>query len=73
MKSIPISAAKHVAEKYGYEQVIIIARHIGDGGGEHCTTYGVDRANCDVAGRIGKYITSKIMGWKEPPASQEPR
>ena len=44
MKPIPISAAKHIAEKYDYDQVIIIARKVGDGG-EHCTTYGRDKDN----------------------------
>ena len=40
MKPIPISAAEKVAKAYGYDQVVIIARKVGDGGGEHCTTYG---------------------------------
>jgi hypothetical protein len=77
MKPIPISAAKLVAEKYGYDQVVIIARKIdqpaGTGetakaaikGGEHCTTYGVDKANCDVAARIGNFFKHKLMGWPE--------
>ena len=30
MKRIPISAAAHIAETYGYDQVIIIARKVGD-------------------------------------------
>ena len=61
MKRIPISAAKRISEEYGYDQVVIIARAIGEG--EHCTTYGRDKTNCDVAARIGEFITSKIMGW----------
>lgn len=63
MKAIPISAAKHIAETYGYDQVIIIARKVGDNGGEHCTTYGRDKPNCDVAARIGDFLKYKIMGW----------
>lgn len=62
MKRIPISAAKRIAEAYGYSQVIVIARAVGEG--EHCTTYGIDKANCDVAAKIGQFITSKIMGWR---------
>lgn len=65
MKRIPIAAAQRVAEQYGYDQVIIIARKIGEDGGEHVTTYGVDKANCDVAGRIGSFIKSKIMEWPD--------
>ena len=34
MKRIPISAAKLIAEKYDYSQVIVIARKVGDDGGE---------------------------------------
>lgn len=69
MKPIPISAAKLVAEKYGYDQVVIVARKVGEGpgSGEHCTTYGVDKANCAVAARIGNFFKHKLMGWPEPP------
>ena len=63
MKPIPISAAQRIAEQYGYSQVIIIARAVGDDGGEHCTTYGVDTANCAVAARIGNFLKFKVMGW----------
>ncbi len=67
MKPIPISAARLVAEKYGYDQVVIVARKVGDhpAGGEHVTTYGVDKPNCDVAARIGNFFKHKLMGWPE--------
>lgn len=61
MKPIPISAAQKIAEQYGYSQVVIIARAVGEG--EHCTTYGVDKANCDVAARIGDFLKYKVMNW----------
>ena len=40
MDPIPISAARTIAEAYGYDQVVIVARRVGDGadGGEHVTT-----------------------------------
>lgn len=66
MKPIPIFDAQRIAEKYGYDQVVIIARAVGDaseGGGEHVTTYGKDKANCDVAARIGDFLKFKVMGW----------
>jgi len=68
MKPIPIAAARRIAIAYGYDQVIIVARRVsnpGDehAGGEHCTTYGVDKANCDVAARIGNFFKHKLMGW----------
>jgi len=67
MKSIPISAARRIAEEYGYDQVVIVARKCGEGEdqsrGEHCTTYGVDKAHCAVAARIGHFFKHKLMGW----------
>lgn len=61
MRAIPISAAKKIAEDYGYDQVVIIGRAINQG--EHITTYGRDEQNCGVAARIGDYLKHKIMGW----------
>jgi hypothetical protein len=66
VKPIPIAAARRIAEAYGYDQVVIIARKVGDEPsphGEHCTTYGVDKAHCDVAARIGNFFKHKLMGW----------
>jgi hypothetical protein len=62
-KPIPISAAKEIAKKYGYDQVVIFARKVGEEGREHMTTYGVDKVHCDVAARIGNFLKYKIMGW----------
>jgi hypothetical protein len=59
---------KLIADKFGYDQVIIIARKVGECPnlhGEHVTTYGVDKANCDAAARIGNFLKYKIMGWSE--------
>ena len=39
MKPIPIVSARDIAEQYGYDQVVVIARRVGDDGGEHVTTY----------------------------------
>jgi len=50
---IPIASAQAIAEQFGYHQVIVIARAIGDDGGEHLTTYGVNAPNCLAAARIG--------------------
>jgi len=66
MKRIPIAAAQRIADDYGYDQIIIIARKVGEAPaphGEHCTTYGVDKAHCAVAGRIGDFLKFKVMGW----------
>lgn len=68
MKPIPISAARKIAEAYGYDQVIVIARKVDPNGGEHCTTYGIDKANCDVAARCGDFLKFKVMGWHKEQA-----
>ena len=67
MDPIPISAAKTIADAYSYHQVVIVARRVGDGadGGEHVTTYGVDKANCAIAARIGDFLKTKIMKCRE--------
>ncbi|KKN88855.1 hypothetical protein LCGC14_0244620 [marine sediment metagenome] len=62
-QDIPIAAAKEIAEKYDYDQVIIIARKVGDSGREHCTTYGVNKSHCDIARRAGEFLKYKVMGW----------
>ena len=61
MKPIPVSAGKDIAKKYGYDQVVIIARSVGEG--EHVTTYGRNKEHCAVAGRIGNFLKYKVMGW----------
>ena len=66
MKPIPIGAAKRIAAAFGYDQVIIIARRIGkdpEPNGEHVTTYGIDKANCDMAARIGDHLKYNVMKW----------
>lgn len=63
MKEIPIKAAEHIAKTYGYDQVIILGRKVGDNGGEHLTTYGINREHCSVAARVGEFLKSKVMGW----------
>lgn len=70
MKRIPIKGAQRIAEEYGYDQVIIIARKVGYGPaphGEHCTTYGVNRDHCDAAAKIGDFLKHKVMHWPELP------
>lgn len=61
-KRIPISAAKHIAKTYDYEQVIIYARKTGEDGVEHMTTYGVTRDHCRIAAKIGNTL-KRWMGW----------
>lgn len=65
MKRIPISAAKRIADEYGYDQVVIYARKVGEEPephGEHMTTYGVSKIHCAVAAKIGD-VLKRFMGW----------
>jgi hypothetical protein len=66
MNNIPISAAKALADKYNLDQVVIIARRVGEPGvgREFVTTYGKDLTNCKLAGTIGAFIKDKIMKWE---------
>ena len=64
-KPIPIAAAKEIAQKYGFDQVMIYTRKIGEGGGEHMTTYGINKSHCDAAAKIGNFLKFKIMGWNK--------
>jgi acetylornithine/succinyldiaminopimelate/putrescine aminotransferase len=61
-KPIPISAARDLADQYGYDQIIIYARKCNSGM-EHMTTYGVNPAHCSAASKIGDFLKYKIMGW----------
>jgi len=62
---IPIETAKNIAEKYSYDQVIIIARKVGVDGGEHVTTYGKNKEHCSIAAKCGDFLKYKVMGWRE--------
>lgn len=64
-RPIPISAGRAIADKYGYDQVIIYARKVGDDGIEHVTTYGINRAHCDAAAKIGNHLKYNVFGWVE--------
>jgi hypothetical protein len=71
MKRIPVTAARQIAEAYGYDQVVIYARKVGNAPephGEHMTTYGVTKVHCSVAARIAETLQA-FMGWK--PATKE--
>lgn len=70
MLPIPVRAAQGIAEDYGYDQVIIIARRVGKEPllhGEHITTYGRNKAHCTFAAQIGEFLKAKVMGWARGP------
>ena len=66
MEPIPILEGKRIAEKYGYDQVVIYARRVGTApahNGEHMTTFGRTAEHCGVAARIGATL-QRFMGWE---------
>lgn len=67
---IPVSAGQRIAEEFGYDQVVIVARKVGVT--EHVTTYGAGKEHSEVAKRIGRFFAYKLMGWPAPaPAPDE--
>jgi hypothetical protein len=60
MTPIPISAAKAIAIKYGYDQIVIIARAVGEG--EHVTTYGQETHKWEPDFSDGERIDCKTCG-----------
>lgn len=68
-KSIPIAAARRIAEQYGYEQVLIYANapsYVDPEermGLEHMTTYGVTKLHCKKVALFAKWLQEKL-GWK---------
>jgi hypothetical protein len=66
MTEIPITAAKTIADAYGYDQVVVYARRCHDSPephGEHMTTYGRTAEHCGVAARMGDTL-KRFMGWE---------
>jgi hypothetical protein len=64
---IPITAAKHIADKYGYDQIVVMARRTGNAPnrfGEHVTTYGVNPVHCAVAALVGNKLKA-VAEWPD--------
>lgn len=54
-----------VAKNYGYDQIIILGRKVGESPrphGEHMTTYGINKEHCKAAEHIGTKL-QLMMGW----------
>lgn len=60
---LPIKAARDISSDYGWDQVIVVARKVGDDGYEHVVTYGKDAAHCEAASRAGNAIKHHLMKW----------
>lgn len=60
---LPIKDARDIAKIHGWDQVIIVARKVGDNGFEHVVTYGKTAAHCEAAARAGNAIKHHLMKW----------
>lgn len=63
MNKLPIKEAKGIADRHNWDQVIIVARKVGDDGYEHVVTYGKDKAHCEAAARAGQALKHHLMRW----------
>lgn len=63
MKPITVAAVRKIADEFGYDQVVVIARAVSDGGAEHVTTYGAGSAHRAIAARTGDFLKHQVMGW----------
>lgn len=73
MVDIPIAAAKRIAEDYGYDQVVIMARRCHttpEPHGEHVTTYGRTKDHCQVAAMMGDKF-KRIALWSDVDATTQ--
>lgn len=55
--NVSIADAESIAKKYGCDQVVVLTRNVSSYdqvGGWAFATYGKDRANCEVALKIGQ-------------------
>lgn len=68
MHDIPVEAARAIADRFGYDQVIVVARRVDEEpapSGEHVTTYGRGLVHAAVAARVGHFLRHRLMGWPE--------
>ena len=69
-KRIPISDAKKLAEKLGYNRVIILA-HDDEAGMTSVCTWGKSLDDCALAAEDGNRL-KKIMGWPDEMCKDKP-
>jgi hypothetical protein len=60
---IPVADAEFIGLHHEYDQVVILARRVGDNGVEQLVTWGKDDVHKAVAARIGDRLTAEVFGW----------
>ena len=69
-KRIPISDAKAIGEKCGYNQVIVVAWDENTGTTSVCT-WGKSLTDCDLAAKGGNFV-KKALGWPDELCHEKP-
>lgn len=70
MKSVPIAAAKRIADEFGKDQVIVLSWSRADGK-TWVTTYGRTLDDCAQASEGGNRM-KRVMGWPEDLCKAQP-
>lgn len=60
---IPIEAVENLGVVFGFDQVIVLARRVGDEGTEQLVTWGDSLEHKHAAARIGDRLTTEVFGW----------
>lgn len=65
-KPIPVHEGRSIAQRYGYDQILIIGRKVDPDGEQWHTTYGRNREHCDAAGRIMRWLERQMDAYDDP-------
>ena len=60
MTGLALNTARDIAEAYGYDQVIIIARKAGEDGGQHINTFGSVKSRHMVMAMTGEFAKFRL-------------
>jgi hypothetical protein len=60
---IPVADAADIGARHGYDQVIVIARKVGQRGGEWVTAWGVNAENDAAAKLAAEFLKYRVMKW----------
>ena len=63
---IPVQAAREIAEDYGYDQVVIIGRKVGENGVDWHATYGRTKEHCRIADRMMRWLERMMTVFSNP-------
>ena len=68
---IALAEMEALCTKYGFNQVIVLARKVGEHGYENLGTHGTDMEHSNAAAAIGEHLRKDVLGWTESPEGKE--